>query len=366
MSKDFHSSATPRTLVERLRDLAGASSHRWTDVMRIMLEAADALEHAALDPQLERLAYRAAEGRLNPGEATDAAARLGSALVKGRTASESAVKIEGTWDAPDPGGERIRAIEDHPYMQRALRALSDGSWTPFAVIKAVLQLDSKLSAPSAAAEMGSKSAINADKVSFNTRGTVDELRRFAAALIPPDDRELVQHAADLIEVLSKSSARSSGAVAPDLKRLLSYTMSTLRTLQLHTEADDNLRAMTLSKLADAMEELSSAAPAAAVALPDAKELSRWYEEALREFFKTPDGELSQLYERENRPAHLYAIRKVAERASALSAIGLTADRDRLFNAAFEALQHLKKNRAFWNGPQHQAAAVLSEVTEPKD
>lgn len=35
-----------------------------------------------LDPQLERLAQRAAESRLNPNEHADAAARLGSALLK--------------------------------------------------------------------------------------------------------------------------------------------------------------------------------------------------------------------------------------------------------------------------------------------
>lgn len=43
---------------------------------------------------------------------------------------------------------------------------------------------------------------------------------------------------------------------------------------------------------------------------------------------------------------------------------LRLDRDRLFAAAFEALRLLNGNRAFWNGPQHRAAAVLRAVTEP--
>lgn len=34
-------------LIERLREQASASGHRWTDVMRLLLEAADALESNA-------------------------------------------------------------------------------------------------------------------------------------------------------------------------------------------------------------------------------------------------------------------------------------------------------------------------------
>lgn len=56
------------------------------------------------------------------------------------------------------------------------------------------------------------------------------------------------------------SARSE--IAPidsdDIRRLVTYTMCTLRTIRIHDEADDNLRAMTLSRLADCMEALEKA------------------------------------------------------------------------------------------------------------
>ncbi len=39
--------------------------------------------------------------------------------------------------------------------------------------------------------------------------------------------------------------------------------------------------------------------------------------------------------------------------------------DKCFNAAFDALQKLNSVRFMWNGPIHQAAALLRGVTEPQ-
>ncbi len=64
------------------------------------------------------------------------------------TADKKVAQVNGTWDYTDTSitDDRVRAIEDHPYGQRALKAFRDGFWTEYALIAAVLNIDSKLRA----------------------------------------------------------------------------------------------------------------------------------------------------------------------------------------------------------------------------
>ena len=57
------------------------------------------------------------------------------------------------------------------------------------------------------------------------------------------------------------------------------------------------------------------------------------------------------------------LEALVQRCCALSATDQAYQR--CFDAAFKALQRLNATRPTWNGPIHQAAALLREVTEPK-
>ena len=94
-------------------------------------------------------------------------------------------------------------------------------------------------------------------------------------------------------------------------------------------------------------------------------------DAIREFVNTHKAMMAafavrfeEIYDKERRLAECNLSQADYDNL-VRDAMRWRAEDNRMFDAAFNALQRLNAGRSVWNGPIHQAAAILLEATGPQ-